>query len=89
MRQNILYFISAACLLVTGCSQNNDIKFNTDYFSVGINNKGYITSMKNITVSPAKEFSPTDAPSPVISLYNSKLKKYSYPNNAKYNSNKN
>ena len=43
--------------------------FSTAYFKVHINNKGWITSMKNTTVMPGREFSPGDKPSPVLSLY--------------------
>ena len=59
--------------------------FTTDYFKIHINNKGFITSMKNITVQPNREFSPADKPSPLMSLYDGKKKIYYQPTKAKYN----
>ncbi|WP_316834202.1 hypothetical protein [Pedobacter nutrimenti] len=59
--------------------------FSTNYFKIHINNKGFITSMKNTTVTPNKEFSPADRPSPLMSLYDSKKKVYYEPNKASYN----
>jgi hypothetical protein len=58
--------------------------FSTDYFKIQISNKGWITSMKNITVKPNREFSPKDKPSPVMSLYDSKKNVYYQPTNATY-----
>lgn len=59
--------------------------FSTDYFKIHINNRGWITSMKNITVRPNPEFSPADKPSPLLSLYDSKKGIYYQPTKAKYN----
>lgn len=56
----------------------------TKYFQIQIDNKGYIHSMKNITKSPIREFSPTDKPSPILTLYNSKKKLYFYPQKASF-----
>ncbi|GAO42731.1 hypothetical protein FPE01S_01_17490 [Flavihumibacter petaseus NBRC 106054] len=50
-----------------------------------VNNKGYITSMKNTTVSPNREFSPADKPSPLLSLYLTKDHRYFEPVKAAYN----
>ncbi|SMO76733.1 hypothetical protein [Solitalea koreensis] len=61
--------------------------FSTDYFKIHINNKGWITSMKNITVQPNREFSPSDKPSPLMSLYDSKKKVYYQPTKAIYTKN--
>ena len=47
--------------------------------------RGYITSMKNTTVSPNREFSPADKPSPLLSLYDSEKKVYYTPQKAIYN----
>ncbi|MEP7229301.1 MAG: hypothetical protein ABI691_03560 [Ginsengibacter sp.] len=58
--------------------------FSTDYFKIHINHKGWITSMKNITVRPNREFSPADKPSPLLSLYDSKKGIYYQPTKAKY-----
>ena len=59
--------------------------FKTDHFKIHINNKGFVTSMKNITVTPNREFSPVDKPSPLMSLYSTSQKKYYLPVAAGYN----
>lgn len=59
--------------------------FSTSYFKIHINNKGYITSMKNTTVKPECEFSPVDKPSPLMSLYDGSKQKYLEPEKASYN----
>jgi hypothetical protein len=66
---------------LTACVQWN---FSTDYFKIQIDKKGYITSMKNITVTPAREFSPSDKPSPLMCLYDSEKDVYYEPVEAKY-----
>lgn len=81
-KKNML--ILATSLLLSGCTSQQSWNFKTDYLSVGINGKGYITSMKNITVAPAREFSPADKPSPLISLYDSEKKEYYYPEKAHF-----
>ena len=59
-------------------------EFSTDYFKIRISSKGFITSMKNLTVKPNREFSPEDKPSPLMSLYNSKSNIYYRPTSATY-----
>ena len=63
----ILFFFG--CM---SCTQQTSIDLSTSYFSIQINNEGFITSMKNISVEPAREFSPPDKPSPLMCLYDSK-----------------
>ncbi|WP_316834201.1 hypothetical protein [Pedobacter nutrimenti] len=72
-------------LLAFNFSAKAQWDFSTNYFKIHINNKGFITSMKNTTVTPNKEFSPSDKPSPLMSLYDSKKKVYYEPNKASYN----
>lgn len=72
-------------LLLVNFTTHAQWDFNTDYFKIHINNKGFITSMKNILVIPNREFSPSDKPSPLMSLYNSKKKVYHEPIKAGYN----
>lgn len=57
--------------------------FQTDYFKINIDKKGFITNMKNSTVKPNREFAVATKPSPVMSLYNSSLGEYIYPVKAK------
>lgn len=78
-------FLVIVLLILSACSTPESWTFKTDYFSIDVDKKGYITSMKNITVVPAREFSPSDKPSPILSLYNSTEKVYYYPQNAHYN----
>ncbi|PWJ56912.1 hypothetical protein CLV98_10921 [Dyadobacter jejuensis] len=60
--------------------------FSTQYFRIHIDSKGWITSMKNIsTGGQHHEFSPTDKPSPLLSLYDSRKQQYHYPSKAEYN----
>lgn len=58
--------------------------FKTDYFKIHISNKGFITSMKNSTVRPQREFSPADRPSPLMLLYDGARKIYYEPVKASY-----
>lgn len=58
--------------------------FQTDYFKVHIDQRGFITSMKNSTVKPHREFSPVDAPSPLMQLYNGNTRQYYAPVKASY-----
>lgn len=73
------------CVFITNfayCQWN----FSTAYFKIHINNKGWISSMKNITVQPNREFSIRGKPSPLLCLYNSKKGQYYYSQKATYNS---
>lgn len=65
-------------------SSRGQWNFTTDYFSIHINKKGFITSMKNITVKPNREFSLPDKPSPLLSLYDSNKAIYYEPVKAHY-----
>jgi hypothetical protein len=78
-----LLFIAFVIMYSSAFGQWN---FSTDYFKIHINNKGWITSMKNITVQPNREFGLADRPSPLLCLYNSKEKRYYYPRKAAYRS---
>lgn len=78
-------FITSVLLLIISCTSNKQYDFSTNYFSIRMDKKGYITSMKNITVSPNREFSPADKPSPLLSLYNGTENVYYEPQSAGYN----
>jgi hypothetical protein len=76
-----------ALTVIIGCvymACSSERTFNTDYFSITVDSKGFITSMKNLTVKPAKEFSPADSPSPLMCLYDSRADVYYKPLKAKY-----
>ncbi|WP_211092449.1 hypothetical protein [Chitinophaga eiseniae] len=72
-----------ACTLTSSLMAQSD--FNTAYFKIHIDGKGWITSMKNTTVKPNREFSPSDNPSPLLSLYSTQQKAYYQPIKATYN----
>jgi hypothetical protein len=73
------------CLaMIISFSLKAQISFSTDYFKIKINDRGYITSMMNTTKKPAREFSPADKPSPLMSLYDTKNNRYYLPVNATY-----
>ncbi|HVI47292.1 MAG TPA: hypothetical protein VM802_20610 [Chitinophaga sp.] len=78
-----LVFLMTALSLWAGASYAQ-WDFNTDYFSIHIDNRGYITSMKNITVKPNREFSPADKPSAFMSLFDGEKKVYYEPVKASY-----
>jgi len=71
-------FLLAFALFYTAVT-HAQFSFSTDYFKISINSKGWITSMKNITVTPNREFSPGNKPSPLLSLYDSKRGIYFQP----------
>lgn len=81
---NKLYYVIAVLLFMTGCSSKDSWDFKTDYFQIKINNRGYVTSMRNISGGSGREFAIADKPSPVMSLYNTKEKEYYYPSSASY-----
>ncbi|TDW95915.1 hypothetical protein [Dinghuibacter silviterrae] len=56
----------------------------TQYFSMTLNGKGYIMHMENTSVTPHREFCPSDKPSPLLCLYDSKRNTYFYPIAASY-----
>lgn len=74
----LLFFLLSSCA-------KTKWDFNTDYFQIQINNKGFITSMKNTTVTPNREFSPANKPSPLMALWNGETKQYYQPVKAEYN----
>lgn len=73
----------AALAFSTGLFAQYD--FSTDYFKIHIDGRGWITSMKNITVKPNREFSSSGKPSPLMCLYESGKKVYYEPVRAEYN----
>ena len=62
------------------------LDLSTKYFKVHIDEKGFITSMKNVVAKPYREFSATSKKSPLLCLYNSKKDKYYLPLSTRYNS---
>ena len=58
--------------------------FQTNYLKIHINSTGYITSMKNIFKASQPEFSPSDEPSPLMCLYDSKKNVYYYSSSASF-----
>jgi hypothetical protein len=83
-RQGITLTITLILFLFS-LSSKAEWDFSTDYFKIHLNNKGFITSMKNITIKPNREFSPSDKPSPLMCLYDSNKNIYFEPQKADYN----
>mgnify|MGYP001548008366 FL=1 len=76
------------CIMyVTISTSYAQLNLSTGYFKIHIDKKGFITSMKNITVKPFREFSINDKPSPLMCLYNSSKKEYYKPGKATFENN--
>ena len=76
------------CILCLSISSSYaQIDLSTNYFKIHINTKGFITSMKNITVKPNREFCINNKPSPLMCLYNSSKKAYYEPKKATFKNN--
>ncbi|WP_211322911.1 hypothetical protein [Arenibacter echinorum] len=72
-------------VLVLGCSQSSKTSFGTNYLKISINEKGFIYSIKDLTKPQPRELSPSDRPSPLLTLYNSKLDTLYRPLSAEFN----
>ena len=64
------------------------VALSTAYFSITIDQKGYIISMRNVANNTAREFALKDKPSPLLCLYNTAEKKYYEPRKAVFSPNK-
>ena len=69
------WLMMAGTALLIGCAAKQTTSFKTDYFGVDIDKRGYITGMWDLT-KQNRNFSPTDQPSPLLSLYDEDLKRY-------------
>jgi len=78
------YIASCITLLFLASHSFAQWDFKTDYFKIHIDQKGFIMSMKNITVMPNREFCPVDQPSPLMSLYDGNKALYYEPVKATY-----
>ena len=76
-------------VLVLGCSQSSKTSFGTNYLKISINNQGLIYSIKDLTKPQPRELSPSDRPSPLLTLYNSKLDTLYRPLSAEFNMSQN
>lgn len=75
--------LAAMALLLSACGTDGSRSFQTDYFRIDIDAKGYIVGMWNQT-KESRNFSPTDQPSPLLTLYDEDIKRYYYPQKAHY-----
>ena len=82
MKKHVLTYALFACIFGS-CNFDEVRTFDTDYFRIDINSKGYIVGMWDQT-KENRNFSPTDQPSPLLVLYNSRLKRYYYPEKASF-----
>lgn len=69
-------------LYISICSSYAQLDLSTAYFKIRINKTGFITSMKNVTGKPYREFGIRDKPSPLLCLYNSNEKRCFKPEKA-------
>lgn len=76
-------------VLMLGCSKSSKTSFHTNYLKIDINEQGHIYSMKDLTKPQPRELSPPDKPSPLLTLYNSKVDTLYGPINAVYNRSEN
>lgn len=81
MGKSILAIIGV--LLLFCCKSNNTQSFKTDYFGIEIDSRGYIVGIWNLTRG-SRNFSPSDQPSPLLSLYDGQTRRYYYPRKASY-----
>jgi len=79
------FFLFLLLTLVLGCSQSSKTSFGTNYLKISINNQGLIYSIKDLTKPQPRELSPSDRPSPLLTLYNSKLDTLYRPLSAEFN----
>ena len=79
------FFLFQLLTLVLGCSQSSKTSFGTNYLKISINNQGLIYSIKDLTKPQPRELSPSDRPSPLLTLYNSKLDTLYRPLSAEFN----
>lgn len=86
MKKNLIS-LAAATLLLSACGTENLRSFQTDYFQIDINPKGYIVGMWDRT-KENPNFSPTDQPSPLLALYDEEVRRYYYPQKASYSNGK-
>lgn len=84
MIKNLLPFV-VAVMLFSGCNTTESKEFKTDYFGIDVDSRGYIVGMWNLT-RDSRNFSPADQPSPLLTLYDGKLKRNFYPQKARYDS---
>ena len=85
--KNILPICAVAVWMLSSCASNRTQSFQTDYLKIDVNPQGYIVGMWNKTRS-GRNFSPADRPSPLLALYNSRLKQYYYPQKALFSKGK-
>ncbi|MCD2421849.1 hypothetical protein LQ567_03690 [Niabella pedocola] len=83
-RSYLMSLLLSGALVLATVQLRAQWDFKTDYFKIHVSNNGFITSMKNITVQPNREFSPADRPSPLMRLYDGAKQVYYEPVNASY-----
>jgi len=89
MYKSLLLSLAWLLLIISGCSNDKLVQFQTEFLEIEINRSGYITSLQNISVSPPVEFSPVEKPSPIMRLYNQKEEQYFDPVSASFDDSEN
>lgn len=78
-------FLILFAIFFSNCTSKKESTFKTEYFEIKIDAKGFITSMKNHTVNPHREFCPEDKPSPLMCLYDGMNNTLYEPQSAEFN----
>ena len=71
MKHNFLWGAVVVSVL-SSCTAQEKVSFQSDYFRVDLDKRGYIVGMWNRTKAD-RNFSPADRPSPLLALYDSRL----------------
>ncbi|HEV2483610.1 MAG TPA: hypothetical protein VGS79_28285 [Puia sp.] len=74
----VLLFVAA------GFHAGAQVDLTTRFCSIHIDDRGWITSIKNRTVRPAREIGVSGSPSPLLCLYNTATGVYYYPQKARW-----
>lgn len=76
--------ITSISIMVMSCADTNQTNFKTKYLGISLNDQGLIYSIKDLTKPQPRELSPSDRPSPLLTLYNSKLDTLYAPQSVEY-----
>lgn len=94
MKSNLIAISAFCCFaawygLPTHAARERTRTFQTDYFRMEVNARGYIVGMYNRTRPDLPNFSPADRPSPLMALYAGAPRRcYLYPQRAEFNGNR-
>lgn len=79
MKRSIVLLLMATCFRALA-----QVDLTTRFCSIHIDDRGWITRIRNTTVHPAREIGASDKSSPLLSLYNTITGVYYYPKRARW-----